>query len=143
MEAYVEGAITEVGGGGGVMLKCSPATEAAYYKGSGSSVWSQLGAIGASATAPPHSPPVLVVVGQDSEHMASLGIGLDGDDHTATTVGQELVSRMGPQASLVLLPGASHFVTMEQPHQIAQIIQRNFLSISAGGGGSFSSRSQL
>lgn len=113
LQAYMHGGLgltaASEEGSGTVKLKCEPLTEAAYYRGSGQTVWPRLGAIGADE-------PVEVVAGQESEHMAVPGVG------DTVTVFQQMVKRMGPQARLNVVPGASHFVVMEKPRLIAERI---------------------
>jgi pimeloyl-ACP methyl ester carboxylesterase len=93
--------------GAGVGLKCAPATEAAYYRGAGPTIWPQLNKIGAHA-------PTRVLAGEKSTHMdiASMGGTL--------AVFQEMVRHMGPMANLSVVSQCSHFLVMERPDVIAQ-----------------------
>lgn len=93
----------------GVQLKCAPTTEAAYYRGSGTTVWPHLNRIATTR-------PVAVLAGQESTHMDVPGMG------GSAAVFRQMVSHMGPLASLAMVPQCSHFLPMERPHAVAERI---------------------
>ncbi len=97
--AYVDGALRNTGTE--LVLKCSPRTEAEHYRsGWAHSTWDRLDEIAA---------PVTLVVGADSTtHQGTYLAGL---------------TERFVDVDLVLIPGASHHVPMEQPDVIADAIE--------------------
>lgn len=98
MDAYVEHGLRDTGDG--VVVKCSPATEAEHYRsGWAHSTWDRLGEISA---------PVTLIVGSEST------------THRGSYLGQ-LAARFS-EVDLHVVPGASHFVPMERPELVADLI---------------------
>lgn len=98
MWAYVDGGLRDESGE--VVLKCSRETEAEFFMAATTHrAWDRLGEIGC---------PVTVIAGEDST------------THRQPMLG-ELVRRM-PHATSVVIPDTSHFVWMEKPRLIANVV---------------------
>lgn len=88
-------------------LKCAPEVEAEFYRGATAhGVWERLGEVRC---------PVLLVAGADS------------DSHPAAFMG--VIHRRFAGARLEVVPGAGHFVPMEQPQAVAGLLD----SLPSGG----------
>jgi pimeloyl-ACP methyl ester carboxylesterase len=88
-------------GDGGITLRCPPSQEAEFYRGATEhGAWSRLGEIGCPA----------VVAG-----------GAGSDSHPPTFL-EEQASRFA-DAGVSVLPGATHFVPMEQPEAVGLLIR--------------------
>lgn len=99
LDAYVDHGFVD-GADGRRHLRCAPATEAEYYRmASAHGAWDRLGEVRI---------PVMVVSGEHS------------DSHPPEFA-DRLASRFG-DARLVVVPGASHFVPMEQPLVIGGLV---------------------
>lgn len=93
--------------GGAWVLKCAPEVEAEFYRGATAhGAWERLGEVGC---------PVLVVAGADSE------------SHPAPFL--EAMRARFPHARLEVVPGAGHFLPMEQPGVVAGLLD----SLAPGG----------
>ncbi|MFQ5948011.1 MAG: alpha/beta fold hydrolase [Acidimicrobiia bacterium] len=98
LEAYVQGGFELADGAW--TLKCPPQAEAEFYRGATAhGAWDRIGEIRC---------PVVVVAGEQSE------------SHVLPFVERQV--RRFPQAELVIVPGATHFVPMEQPAAVAAVI---------------------
>lgn len=88
-------------GDGGVTLRCAPAQEAEFYRGATQhGAWSRLGEIGC---------PVVVAGGADS------------DSHPRSFL-EEQASRFA-DATVAVLPDATHFLPMEQPGAVGRLFR--------------------
>lgn len=97
--AYAEHGTVAVDGGGR-RLACRPEVEAEYYRSATAhAAWDRLGEIGC---------PVTVVAGEAS------------DTHGADFAQQQ--TDQFTTATLIIVPDATHFVPMEQPHAVATIV---------------------
>ena len=99
LRAYVSGGLRRAGPDEW-RLKCSPASEAEFSReGSNHGTWERLGGVGC---------PVLVIAGAES------------NSHPAPFV--SLLTDQFPNARSVTVAGATHFVPMEQPGVLADLI---------------------
>ena len=99
LRAYVSGCLRRTGPDEW-RLKCPPASEAEFYReGSNHDTWERLGGVGC---------PVLVIAGAES------------NSHPGSFV--SLLTDQFPDARSVTVAGATHFVPMEQPGTLADLI---------------------
>ncbi|MBT8212391.1 MAG: alpha/beta hydrolase [Acidimicrobiia bacterium] len=100
MDAYVHGGLRR--GPDGWELKCQPDAEADFYRGAlAAGAWDRLGDIDV---------PVTLVAGEHS------------DTHTA-----DFLARMAAemdQVDVVIVPGTTHFVPMEAPGEVAELVEQ-------------------
>jgi pimeloyl-ACP methyl ester carboxylesterase len=88
--------------GGGRTLACPPEVEAEFYRGATAhGTWDRIGEVGC---------PVSVVVGEHS------------DSHPPGFA--EALTERFRDAELLTVPGATHFVPMEKPHELAEIVMQ-------------------
>ena len=107
---------TAEGGSAAVALRCDPAFEASIY-GLGYSAWERLSEI---------TCPVRLVVGAESHHLDGVGalLSSDGGGNTASYYRDVVAPLFGtPSPPVLVVPGGSHFVTMEQPAVIAAEVE--------------------
>lgn len=98
LEAYVSGGLVREGDH--FALACEPADEAATFRGAiGTGLWDRLPEVVA---------PVTIVVGESS------------DSHPPAFA--DLLASRFEEVSVAIVPGAGHFVPMEQPDALAEIV---------------------
>lgn len=102
LRAYIDGAFKEVEEDGKKVwkLKCTPSEESEFYReGSAHGAYENLGKLDI---------PVLIIAGENST--------------IPTAMYDNVVERIGNNAKLVVIKGSSHFVVMEKPHELAEVI---------------------
>ena len=100
LDAYVDHGLADRGGR--LVLKCDPEDEAEYYRTGGlHRAWDRLGEL---------SVPVLIVAGEAS------------DTHPAELV--EAMAASIPRAEIAVIPDAGHFVPMERPGAVVELVSQ-------------------
>jgi pimeloyl-ACP methyl ester carboxylesterase len=109
LDAYVEGGLRDRADGG-VELRCRPAFEAECYRsGTAHGAWARLGEVRC---------PALVVAGSES------------DTHRPELLEGQAAALGG--AAIVVIDGATHFLPMERPETIAEIVADAIERVQAG-----------
>jgi len=104
VSGFVEGGLVDEAGGS-VRLSCSPASEAACYRGVGRSVLSQLHLI---------TCPVVILVGEQSAHLDRQG--------SSTIDHFRRIGALFPNCRVSLIKGTGHFHPQENPASVASEI---------------------